>query len=270
MQRLRGVVTRGRVKGVEGVWWSPRSSKPLRPDSVGLGGFDSHTLPPARPLRVVLIRRAVAAILALCAVAAHAGVVRAQAVEGTRAGVERPAAEVTLPVQPQAQPQGQAQSLLEGPPITPRRAFLTSLILPGAGQARLDRPYAGGVFLLIEAISLTLMHRSAEDLRIARNFRGDSMPARYQVDATTGLVARNAAGAPIVAAWETPRYDDNWVRTRRLHLEDWTAVLIFNHLFAGADAFVAAQLWDLPQKVAIRQTPFGPAIAATFRFGRQP
>jgi hypothetical protein len=250
---------RGRVKGVEGVWWSPRSSKPLRPDRVGLGGFDSHTLPPARPWQG--LRRLLALSLAVAA-----GVVplRAQSVEGTRVGVERPAADTLLPRQERP------SAVLEGPPITPRRAFFTSLLLPGAGQARLDRPYAGGVFLLIEAISLTLMHRSAEDLRIARSFRGDSMPARYQVDAATGLVARDAAGAPIVAAWETPRYNDAWVRTRRLHLEDWTAVLIFNHLFAGADAFVAAQLWDLPQKVAIKQTPFGPAIAATFTLGRRP
>jgi hypothetical protein len=204
------------------------------------------------------------ALAVLCAVFANPQAAHGQTVDGARAGIERPAAEVTLPVQ------DQTRSPLEGPPITPRRAFFTSLLLPGAGQARLDRPYAGGVFLLIEAISLTLMHRSAEDLRIARNFRGDSMPARYQIDATTGLVARDAAGAPIVAAWDTPRYNDTWVRTRRLHLEDWTAVLIFNHLFAGADAFVAAQLWDLPQKVAIKQTPFGPALAATFSFGVRP
>ena len=34
--------------GTDGVWWSPRSSKPSRPDYVGLGGFDSHTLSPRR------------------------------------------------------------------------------------------------------------------------------------------------------------------------------------------------------------------------------
>ncbi len=48
------------------------------------------------------------------------------------------------------------------------------------------------------------------------------------------------------------------------------AVLIFNHLFAGADAYVAAQLWDLPGKVALRQLPFGPAIALTMPVGRAP
>src|SRR5688500_14470606 len=33
-------------EGAHEVWWSPQSSKLVRPDHVGLGGFDSHTLPP--------------------------------------------------------------------------------------------------------------------------------------------------------------------------------------------------------------------------------
>lgn len=240
-----------RELGVEGVWWSPRSSKPLRPDSVGLGGFDSHTLPPVRRLLAVVA----------CALLAAAQPLAAQSESGLRSGVERPAAADTAASDARVD---------EGPraPITPRRAFFSSFLLPGTGQAKLDRPYAGALFIALEAVSLAMMHRSAEDMRIARGFRNDSMPLRYQVDPATGLVARDSDGNPVVSAWQPSRYTDAWVRTRRLHLEDWTAALIFNHLFAGADAFVAAQLWDLPQKVAIRQTPFGPALAATFSFGR--
>lgn len=152
------------------------------------------------------------------------------------------------------------------PPITPRRAFLYSFILPGAGQARLDRAYAGGMFIVIEAAALTLLHRSAEDLRIARSFSRDSVPLRFQVDPVTGIVARDADGNAVVAEWSSPRYDSDWVRTRRLHYEDWLAVLFFNHLFAGADAFVAAQLWDLDARLGAQQTRFGPAIGATIRF----
>jgi hypothetical protein len=159
----------------------------------------------------------------------------------------------------------QAQDTLR-PPISPRRAFLYSLMLPGAGQAKLDRGYAGGMFFLIEVASLALVHRSAEDLRIARASAGDSVPLRYQLDEVTGLPVLDTNGDPTVAAWRVSRFDAAYVRTRRLHYEDWIAVLIFNHLFAGADAFVAAQLWDLPGKVAIRQTPFGPLIQASFRF----
>lgn len=197
--------------------------------------------------------------MALASLACANGVLGAQEAAGRRVGLERPDSS-DAPVDVPAL----------RPPISPRRAFLTSLILPGAGQARLDRPVAGGVFLLIEAAALALRHRSAEDLRLARSFSRDSTPLTYQVDPVTGVVARDLDGNPVVATWERSRYSEAWVRTRRLHVEDWTAVLIFNHLFAGADAFVAAQLWDIPEKVGVRNTPFGPALVATFKFGRAP
>ena len=193
---------------------------------------------------------------------------RAQRVDTLRAGVTRPTAEV-LPVAIGASAatrsaQATADSLT--PPISPRRAFLYSFLFPGAGQAALGRAGAGGTFFLVEVTALALVHRSAEDLRIARAFSRDSIPSRYQHDPISGLVARGIDGAPVVAEWSKARYDSTWVKTRRLHYEDWLAVLFFNHLFAGADAFVAAQLWDLPGKVAIRRTPYGSVISLAFPF----
>lgn len=188
----------------------------------------------------------------------------AQRADSSRAGITRPAPPATTTVPAANSLRPRADTL--GPPISARRAFLYSFLLPGAGQAKLDRATAGGMFFLVEMAALIFVHRSAEDLRIARNFSGDSVPLRYQADPVTGLVARNTNGDPVVAAWAQPPYDSTWVRTRRLHYEDWMAVLVFNHLFAGADAFVAAQLWDLPGKVAIRSTPYGPAVIATIRF----
>lgn len=191
-----------------------------------------------------------------------AGGLHAQQADSTRAGVSRPP---PIPGVRDARVLVVDTTELR-PPISPRRAFLYSLILPGAGQARLDRAYSGGMFMLIEAAALTLLHRSAEDLRIARASAGDSLPLRYDVDPVTGLVARDADGAPVVAEWQAGRYDSEWVRTRRLHYEDWLAVLFFNHLFAGADAFVAAQLWDVDAKLGARVTAFGPAFGATISF----
>ncbi len=187
----------------------------------------------------------------------------AQVREGTRVGVTRPGAD-SMDLRAALQPSD------AGPPITPGRAFLASFLFPGAGQSALDRPYAGGVFLLVEAVSLVMVHRGGEDLRLARRFARDSMPLSYQTDPVTGVVARDSLGNAIVSAWQTSPYGPGIVRSRRLQVEDWLAVLFFNHLFSGADAYVAAQLWDLPDKVAIKQTPFGPAIAATLRFGRAP
>src|ERR1039458_5667663 len=55
-----------------------QSSKLMRPDDVGLGGFDSHTLPPAG-----LVRRV--AVLMLCAAAAAAASRAGAAGRGTDA-----------------------------------------------------------------------------------------------------------------------------------------------------------------------------------------
>lgn len=152
------------------------------------------------------------------------------------------------------------------PPVTPRRAFLYSLVVPGAGQAALKRHFWGGAFFLAEGLSLALVYRSAEDLRLARQFRADSVPETYQVDAS-GQPVLGGDGRPVVATWTVSRYSAARVRARRTHYEDWLAVLVFNHLIAGADAYVAAQLWDLPARVGVRATPEGrPALVASLKF----
>ncbi|MDA1082433.1 MAG: hypothetical protein O2973_12305 [Gemmatimonadetes bacterium] len=152
-------------------------------------------------------------------------------------------------------------------PISARRAFLYSLALPGLGQARLDRPLVGAGFFLVEAFSLALIHRATDDLRLARAFSRDSVPLSFAINRETGVAQLDGNGKPVVAGWEPSRYSADLVQARRLQLEDWTAVLLFNHLIAGAEAFVAAQLWDLPQHVKVRATPVrgGFGIRAQFR-----
>ncbi len=163
-------------------------------------------------------------------------------------------------------PRAPAPAGVVKPPLTPRRAFLYSVLVPGAGQAALGRHTAGGVFFLTEALALALVHRSAEDLRVARQFRADSTPASYQLDAT-GQPLIGGDGRPVVATWNVGRIGAARVRARRTHYEDWLAVVIFNHLFAGADAFVAAQLWDLPARVGVGAAPDGSsAVVASLRF----
>ena len=61
-------------------------------------------------------------------------------------------------------------------------------------------------------------------------------------------------------------YNDELISIRRGHVEDWIAFLIANHLFAGADAYVAAHLWDLPSLINISQTSAGTVLAARIRW----
>lgn len=238
----------------------------MRPDSVGLDGFDSPTLPPAATL--AFHRFVGRGVFALAFALALPVMAQAQRPDSARVGVSAPipaavpAPDSTRAARRNAKPNVQ-------PPITPGRAFLYSLAVPGLGQAALDRRYTGVGFFLVEAFSLALVYRSNEDLRLAKSFAGDSVPLTYKIDLTTGIAERTTNGDPVVATWQASGYTPGLIKARKLQVEDWIAVVIFNHLFAGADAFVAAQLWDLPSHVALRAAALphgGTSVSMSLRF----
>ena len=231
----------------------------MRPDCVGSGGFDSHTFPPrgtraSRPVAPPrVLRRLVATLLmAIAASVGSASTAASQRADSVRAAVA--SADTLLPPD------------LPEPPISPRRAFVTSLLLPGYAQARLDRPTASAVFFGIEAASVLMLGKSLHDLRVARRFRADSIPLTYELD-EGGMVRRDERGDPVVATWTPGRYTTALVRARRLQVEDWLAAIVFNHLFAGAEAFVSAHLWDVPAALSVRPTGRGgAAVSASIRW----
>jgi hypothetical protein len=137
------------------------------------------------------------------------------------------------------------------PPISPRSAFVRSLLVPGLGQAALDRGTAGGIFVSFEALSLLMTIKSKRDLRVARRLETDSVFFEIEPDGDTIFVPSPLAGR---------------VRARKQHVEDWVALLIFNHLFAAADAFVAAQLWDVPARVSVQRDGDRTRLTATVRW----
>ena len=130
------------------------------------------------------------------------------------------------------------------PPLSPRRAFLYSLLLPGYSQSVLGRNRAGALQLAFEGVALTMIRVSAADIREARRLQADSVPVSYV----------NGDGTPAVR-FERTIYTAALVRSRRSHLEDWIAVLVANHLFSAADGYVASLLWDLPAEVSVSATP---------------
>jgi hypothetical protein len=233
----------------------------MRPDSVGLDGFDSPTLPPA-------VARALRRCAVLCAIV-FPSLAAAQRPDSARVGAGAPPPAAAAPMPDTAQPARRVAKPSVQPPISPGRAFLYSLALPGLGQAALDRRYTGAGFFLVEAFSLALVYRSNEGLRLAKAFLGDSVPLTYAIDPTTGIAKRNGNDDPVVATWQVSGYTPALIKARKLQVEDWIAVVIFNHLFAGADAFVAAQLWDLPSHVALRAAPLpkgGTSVSMSLRF----
>ena len=140
-------------------------------------------------------------------------------------------------------------------PISPGRAFLRSLILPGSGQVAMDRSVAAGVYAFVEFAAIGMARKSALDLRQARRAPVDSTVVRYERDPTTGeLVFDPETGQPVPAEYTISDLGGR-VRARKQHLEDWIALLIFNHLFSAADAYVAAHLWDFPASVGATVAP---------------
>ena len=180
---------------------------------------------------------------------------RAQQVDSARKAARRPP--------PPAQPD------TEKPPISPKRAFFYSLLVPGYGQSVLDRPIAGSFFFGAEVASLALATKSAFDLRFARAHERDSLIVAYALD-SLGAPKLDSLGRP-TGTYAPNRYATARVEARRKHLEDYYALLIANHLLAGAEAFVAAQLWDLPEHVSLRvipvkALPFGALVVASMRW----
>jgi hypothetical protein len=106
--------------------------------------------------------------------------------------------------------------------ISPRGAFLRSLVLPGWGQSAIGAPGRGAVYFALESGSLWMVYKSNRKLHEA-----------YQQQAAAreeGILDPNA--------------DLPLVRARRNEREDWITLSVFWLFFSGADAFVSAYLRD--------------------------
>jgi hypothetical protein len=134
--------------------------------------------------------------------------------------------------------------LLAGPPIRPKTALFRSLLVPGWGQASLDRGTAGATYFALEAGSIAMLLFAKKELAVAQRAARDS------------TFANDTVGPP-------PAVLAGRVRVRRLQVEDWAALIFFNHLFSAADAFVSAHLWDVRVQVHGGQEMRSAGVSAT-------
>ena len=152
------------------------------------------------------------------------------------------------------------------PPVSPGRAFLNSLLIPGLGQSRLDRPIPGAIFAGVEAVSIMMLLKTQNDLRIAERQAATAIVNRYRIDPTTGAPILDANGHFVPADTVPNRFDTERVESRQTQVEDWIAVMVFNHLLSGADAFVASLLWDFPARVGLRHLARGVGVGLSVRW----
>jgi len=109
--------------------------------------------------------------------------------------------------------------------VGPVGALWRSLLIPGWGQAVTGRHVTGALFAVWEGTTMYM-----------------TLKAQQEADYF------NAAGAPNLDA-------------KRQEVQDWLVLWGFNHLFSGAEAFVAAHLRDFPKDLKVRAVPGGIGIS---------
>jgi len=173
----------------------------------------------------------------------------AQNADSVRAGVIRPKRSVAS---------SDSLGILK---VSPRRAFFTSLAFPGSMQIKFGRPKAAAIFLIAEAGTVAMTAKSWHDLSLAKTARADTVVTlvvdnlgKPVIDPATGKQKQTSVP-------RNPNIADRVV-ARRTHLEDWIAGIVFTHLFAGADAFVAANLQDFNTNVNVSSTGRGVNVLA--------
>ena len=137
-------------------------------------------------------------------------------------------AQIPIPQRTGAPDTVQVDPFREHPPISPMGALWRSMLLPGWGQVSLNRRVTGAVFVFWEGIALTMTLKSIHQLDYLKSVESeDDIDSQDRVDA------------------------------KRSEIQDWAVLLAFNHLLAGVEAYVAAQLWDFPDELLVMVLPGG-------------
>lgn len=128
---------------------------------------------------------------------------------------------VILPAHLPAQGTAVRDSVVRRPRPRPFNYFFRSALVPGWGQASLDRRLTGGIFVAFEGIALGMTLKANTELEYLRQINSDLVPAK------------------------------------RAERQDWIVLVVMNHLFSALEAYVSANLFDFPADLGMRTLPGG-------------
>ncbi len=143
--------------------------------------------------------------------------------------------------------------------ISPAKAFLRSLLVPGWGEASAHSYVRGGIFFAIETVSDYMLIKTIAKLNSAkswenvrRTFVTDSFWTRAGQDSVfADSIARRGGLELAIDSVPAVRDAHGLVRSRKKQREDWITLAIFWTLAGGADAYINAQLSDFPTAIQI-------------------
>jgi hypothetical protein len=108
--------------------------------------------------------------------------------------------------------------------VRPMGAFWRSFLLPGWGQAVTGRKTTGAAFVAWEGVTAMMTLKAQQEANYFKSINSNNL------------------------------------KLKRQEVQDWLVLWIFNHLFAGAEAYVSAHLRDFPTDLQVRAFPGGMGV----------
>lgn len=109
--------------------------------------------------------------------------------------------------------------------VRPMGAFWRSLLVPGWGQSATGRRTTGAMFVVWEGVTAMMTLKAQQEANYMKHIGSANLKAKRQ------------------------------------EVQDWLVLWVFNHLFAGAEAYVSAHLQDFPADLKIQAYPRGIGIS---------
>jgi len=150
-------------------------------------------------------------------------------------------------------------------PVSPRGAFLRSLVLPGWGHLSVDAPGRAAFYVAAQGGTAWMLGKSILRRSSARRFRDEEFRMVWDELQAQGIQSPDTLRVRALGDARVERWQE-LVDIRGDQVEDWLALGIFLSLLGATDALVAAHMADYPEPLTFDVVPRGGAGGWELRF----
>lgn len=153
--------------------------------------------------------------------------------------------------------------------LSPGKAFLRSVLIPGWGQFSVGAPRRGVVFVTLQSASWYMLVKTLKKVSEANDFADAHLKTATPI-VTDTLRAMMTRDTSLNRRWSNPdtfqvallnaldttsivRSARALVNSRNEQRQDWITYTLFLTLASGVDAFIAAHLADFPATITPRR-----------------
>lgn len=162
-------------------------------------------------------------------------------------------------------PEGMRAFQADELPVSPRGAFLRSLVLPGWGHLSADAPGRAAFYIAAQGGTAWMLGKSILRRSSARRFRDAEFRMVWDELQARGVQSPDSLRVQALDDARVERWQE-LVDIRGEQVEDWLALGIFLSLLGATDALVAAHMADYPEPLTFDVVPRGPTGGWEVRF----